>query len=212
MVPLKGGGQMKSYGIFAWALAFALAWTPLGAGAQPTRTPERQAMLDRLSVALPPSGATIEETARIRRARMQDLESQFMAHNAGRETDVSAILDGYALCVATAIHDQSLNLVLTAADLSLSDTELENMIGFYSGPDHPRFSEISERMQRGEPVSDEDRRFVNEQVAEPATQRFARQLQETAANFARSPEGTRLLDTCARAMVDAAATAGINPP
>jgi len=198
---------------FACGLALALIFAPVGASAQQQqRTPERQALLDRLGAALPPSGSSAQDAANRVRPSFAALEATMHQRNAGREAEITAMLDSYALCIGTATHAAAPGMVLDAADIALNDAEIEELTRFYAGPDYPRFSEINGRSTRGETITPEETAFMQSYTDNPVMRRFAMQTIQTAQAFPNSPAGTQIVSTCGDAFIASYRGAGLRTP
>jgi len=178
-------------------IAAVLALCLSGAAyAQEARTPERQALLTRLAVALPPSGLSAEEQTETLRQQLAPVARELRTRYPDRAADIDAAIDTYARCMATGIFAAAPGLAVQAADESMSDAELTTFTEFYEGPGHPRFSAIIARINRGEQVSPEERSFVDQLTADPAMLRFATRSQALAQGYLETAPGRALIDTC----------------
>jgi hypothetical protein len=78
---------------------------------------------------------------------------RLVALNPGRADQIRPILLAYAECMAPTIRGTTFNLLRNAAR-SLGEAKLSRLIDFYEGSDYRTFSNLSDRNDRGERLTD----------------------------------------------------------
>lgn len=156
-------------------------------------SPDRAALLAQLQAALPQS--TRDDTAGVRTG-FAEFEAQMVAVNPGREAEIGAVLNEYAACISGGMRGAAPRLVITAADSSLSDAEIEELIAFYSGPDRARFVALEEREQAGEALGAEDSAFLQRYRGSAVARKFSAAMAETARAFPATEEGREMIGAC----------------
>lgn len=155
--------------------------------------PDRATLLARLQAVLPESQRDDDTAVRTGFAAF---EAQMAAANPGREAEIANVLNEYANCINGGLRDAAPRLVITAANSSLTDAEIEELIAFYSGPDRARFVALQTREQAGETLSEDERGFLRGYRDSEVARKFSAAMAETARAFPATEAGREMIGAC----------------
>jgi hypothetical protein len=153
----------------------------------------RGMLLARLQHALPASDSNDADAVR---TGFADFEAQMAAVNPGREAEIATVLNEYAECISFGLRAAAPRLVITAADTSLTDAEIEELIAFYSGPDRAQFVSLEARERAGEALSVDEHAFLSRYRNSAVAQKFSAAMAETARAFPATEEGREMIGAC----------------
>jgi hypothetical protein len=170
--------------------------------------PTRADLLARLQAALPASDTDSVGV----RTGFATFENEMVAANPGHEADISAILDDYANCISIGLSQAAPALAIAAADASLTDGEIEQLIAFYAGPDRARFVAIEVREENGEVLSAADAAFLARYRDTDAARKFSLAMASAARAFPATDDGRRMIGACTLRMRSAFGQADLTMP
>jgi len=156
--------------------------------------PDRADLLTRLQAALP-QNEDGGNSANVRTG-FAEFEAQMAVVNPGRDTEIASVLNDYADCINQGMREVAPTLAVAAADSSLSNAEIEQLIEFYSGPERERFAALEAQERAGAALGDADATFLARHRNSQAARQFAAAMAETARNFPATDTGRRMIGAC----------------
>jgi hypothetical protein len=173
--------------------ALLLGFFALAACQEAAPETNRSTLLARLQHALPASESNGADAVR---TGFVDFEAQMAAVNPGRESEIAVVLNEYAECISFGLRAAAPRLVITAADASLTDAEIEELIAFYSGPDRAQFVSLETRERSGGALNEDERAFLERYRSLAVAQKFSAAMAETARAFPATEEGREMIGAC----------------
>jgi len=117
-------------------------------------SPEQAALVERLMAAMPVSDeeAAMAKAALTERARVE-------AAHPDRMAQIALVYADFATCLRDGV-DRGPKEAIRHVAIGMARADLTELVDFFSGPDYPQFIAASQREEKGETLSAEDKKIL----------------------------------------------------